>query len=135
MTHRAFLALVGVFLSGGALLAGARVVTFIRYSPPPVARVAVAKPAALALALPPPMPVDEPAHVAALRTHCAACHQTGVKTSGGLAVFGRDGSLAKSNLWDLYDRITKGDMPPPGRPRLSEAEVASIRKAIQGVKQ
>ncbi len=73
---------------------------------------------------------SEPTHVALLRTRCASCHTSGRKTAGGVSLFGADGQFAPNRkLWDLYDAVASGAMPP-GSP-LSAADKQLLRQTLQ----
>jgi mono/diheme cytochrome c family protein len=77
--------------------------------------------------------------LAALRTHCGACHGPGGTSKGGFGyVLDRDRLVARNqvvpgNAADsaLYQRVRDGEMPPPGkRPRPGPDDLAALRRWI-----
>jgi mono/diheme cytochrome c family protein len=68
-----------------------------------------------------------------LAKHCTSCHG-GEKPKGGLDLLrvagDASGPRARGTWEAVLDRIESGDMPPPDRPRPTEAEVTTIRDWI-----
>lgn len=70
-----------------------------------------------------------------LAKHCSACHNAKVKMADVNLEQLRDVSkgLAERNLWDdVLTKLRNGEMPPPGRPRPTAAEMKSVTGWIDG---
>ena len=80
----------------------------------------------------PAAPVAAP-DAALLNQYCLGCHNSRAKV-GGLVLEGLDPARAgeHAETWEKVSaKLRAGMMPPPGRPRASEAEVATFVRALE----
>ena len=66
--------------------------------------------------------------------HCLDCHESG-KTKGGLNLEKADAAIAspeQADMWvHIYDRLARGEMPPPKEPQPPRADVEKLLAAIK----
>lgn len=92
-----------------------------------------------ALAVGPALRAEPPATVRPLlEKHCAACHGSAGKGKGGFDYVLNHAALVargqvqpgRADTSPLWQRVAAGEMPPPGKPPLTDAEKASLRAWI-----
>jgi mono/diheme cytochrome c family protein len=71
-----------------------------------------------------------------LNKHCFACHGNGKKRGElSLEKYRDDESLQKERkVWEtVLQMLRNGEMPPKGRQRPAEAEIAAVLRGIEGI--